>query len=103
ALAVHAFHDVQGVLPPGLGAVGDSRSITAANYLSPPIPANLRVRSWMTHILPFEGDKNLFKDLPLRPPDPQMTNQFNIPINELGSYPVPIYLCPSDVRGYQNF
>lgn len=96
AQALHAYHDNHNVLPPGLGAAGDMRPNTAANYLAPSIPPTLRVRSWMAHILPYAGQKNLYDHLPLRPPDPQMTSQFNLPVNEMGAYPVSIYVCPSD-------
>src|SRR5262245_30475359 len=59
ALALHNFHDTQGVLPPGLGAVGDSQSLP----FNPTVPANLMFASWHTHILPFTEQDNLYRTM----------------------------------------
>src|SRR5437868_7956434 len=52
-LALHNFHDVNKVFPPGLGALGDRQSITASTYYNQTIPENLMFCSWQTWILPY--------------------------------------------------
>lgn len=92
-LGLHNFHDVHGVLPPGLGAVHDRRPITPWNYCpncnrdmnsdpSPTIPADLQFASWHTHLLPYIEQKALAEKM--RP-------------NTLGlGQPLPLLVCPSD-------
>jgi prepilin-type N-terminal cleavage/methylation domain-containing protein/prepilin-type processing-associated H-X9-DG protein len=105
-LALHNFNDANNILPPGLGAVGDTRtmeSYLASNaYREVTIPANLRVRSWLHHILPYVEQDSLYKQLPLCPLDPAGSAAFNVPVNELSATQVPVYVCPSDPRGYQT-
>src|SRR5438552_597774 len=50
-IALLSFHDTLRVLPPGLGAVGDRRNVSVADFTAATNPPNLRVRSWMAHIL----------------------------------------------------
>ena len=44
ALGLHNFHDANQIFPPGLGAMGDGRSVTLSTYTFAPIPSNLRGR-----------------------------------------------------------
>src|SRR5437762_10347686 len=47
-LALHNFHDVNQIFPPGLGAMNDRvGSLTVQNYWWQTVPSTLRVRSWM--------------------------------------------------------
>jgi prepilin-type N-terminal cleavage/methylation domain-containing protein/prepilin-type processing-associated H-X9-DG protein len=102
-LALHNFHDVNLVFPPGLGALKDARNNSGGPALLPPIPTSLRVQSWMSRILPFIEQDALYKGLPLSPPDPLLTSQFGIPTNDSGSLPVDTFICPSDPRGKTGF
>src|SRR3954462_15408269 len=56
-LGLHNFHDSYLFFPPGLGAVGDKQTmapfLTSNVYLAPTSPVNLRVQSWLAHILPY--------------------------------------------------
>ncbi len=97
ALALHNFHDAMGVFPPGLGAVGDKFQVPpaggAAAARADPIPsANAptfnRYASWMTWILPQVEQDNRFA----------IMRQTKTPTGPPGGI-VPIYLCPSDMRG----
>src|SRR5436309_4414464 len=69
-LALHNFHDVNQIFPPGLGAMDDRVGLlTRANYPTNTVPSHLRVRSWMAHILPYVEQSALYKVLPLNPKD----------------------------------
>ena len=57
AMGLHAHHNAYGVLPPGLGAVGDKE--TRPGYAT--VPAKLMFASWHTHILPYIEQDNLYK------------------------------------------
>jgi len=81
ALALHNFHDTQGVFPPGLGAVGDRNT----SAFSATVPANLMFASWHTHILQFSEQDNLYRTMQ---PNTQGLGR-----------PVPLYACPSDPKG----
>src|SRR5262249_41086395 len=107
ALALHSFHDANNVFPPGLGALGDRTASSWTDYQLPTNPRNLRVRSWMSFILPYVEQDALYKRLPLRPDDPAMSTQFNIPTYGSNDSPsgssVAIYTCPSDPRGRATY
>ncbi len=103
-LALHSFHDSFLGFPPGLGAPNDRTGMapwtTSGIYLAATSPANQRVQSWMSHILPYIEQEALKNQLPLQPRHPIATTTFNIPDNDLPSAtPVAIYECPSDPRG----
>lgn len=98
-IALQSFHDAVKAFPPGLGAVGDAQAVTVTNFKTPTEPRNLRVRSWMAHILPFIEQQNTMNGLSLRPTDPSMTTAFNIPTTDTGTTIVDTYVCPSDPRG----
>lgn len=98
-IALQSFHEANKLFPPGLGALGDSQSVTVANFKAPTNPPNLRVRSWMAHILPFIEQQNVMTGLSLRPADAPMTAAHNIPTTDSGTSPIDTYLCPSDPRG----
>ncbi len=82
-LALHHFHDIYSALPPGLGAVGDQRSITSTTFGSPTIPGNLRFQSWQTWLLPMIEQEALYRQM-----EP---NQ-----NALADCKVAMFGCPSD-------
>jgi prepilin-type N-terminal cleavage/methylation domain-containing protein len=99
-LALHAFHDANQVLPPGLGAVHDQRVISPWNYCpncnrdmnsdpNPTSPPGLQFASWHTHLLPFVEQAPLAERM--RP-------------NTLGlGAPVRLYSCPSDPSAGRQF
>jgi prepilin-type N-terminal cleavage/methylation domain-containing protein len=80
-LALHNFHDTQGLFPPGIGAAGDRQTA----LFSATIPPNLMFASWFTHILQYTEQDNLYRVM-----TPNTTG--------LGR-PVPLYACPSDPKG----
>src|SRR5262249_19448465 len=102
-LALHNFHDTYQKLPPALRPVPDRKGMqrwTQSNvYVSATSPTNLRVQSWLVHILPYVEQDALRNNLPLQPRDLPAQQAFNIPDNEMSSTPVSIYQCPSDPRG----
>src|SRR5438477_1718634 len=55
-LALHAFHDANQKFPPGVGAVGDQRTLgpwfqdTQKTYNADTIPPSQRIRTWMATI-----------------------------------------------------
>lgn len=103
-LGLHNFHDVYHLFPPGLGAVGDRTGMqpwTTSNvYVSPTNPANLRVQSWLVHILPFIEQEALKSQLSLQPRDLPAQQALGLTDSEAASsMPVTIYQCPSDPRG----
>jgi prepilin-type N-terminal cleavage/methylation domain-containing protein/prepilin-type processing-associated H-X9-DG protein len=101
-LALHMFHDVNLVFPPGEGALKDARNNSGAQ-MQVPIPSNLRIQSWMSRILPFIEQDSLYKNLPLSPPNASFSTQYGVPVNDIGSLPVDTYVCPSDPRGKVGF
>jgi prepilin-type N-terminal cleavage/methylation domain-containing protein/prepilin-type processing-associated H-X9-DG protein len=105
-LALHNFHDVNLVFPPGLGALKDARNNSGAQ-LQIPVPSTLRIQSWMSRILPFVEQDSLYRNLPLSMSDQamssQLSSQFNVPVNGLGATAVDLYVCPSDPRGKTGF
>jgi prepilin-type N-terminal cleavage/methylation domain-containing protein/prepilin-type processing-associated H-X9-DG protein len=107
-LGLHNFHDVNLIFPPGLGALNDRASgLTFAAFNKPTIPINLRVRSWMAHILPFMEQNALYRQLPLNPTDPATSAQYGIPVYAAGdspaALPLAVYNCPSDPRGTTTY
>jgi len=74
------------ILPPGVGAPADRTPMepwTNANtYASPTTPPNLRVQTWLVHILPFIEQDALKSSLPLNPREPPIAQLFGIPENE---------------------
>src|SRR5690242_12568701 len=94
-LAIHNFNDAYNILPPGVGSIGDTRSMQAwgppvnfTGYNSAPLPDG-RIRSWLNHILPFIEQDALYKLLPLTPRNPTLSAQFGVPINDSSSTQVP--------------
>jgi prepilin-type N-terminal cleavage/methylation domain-containing protein/prepilin-type processing-associated H-X9-DG protein len=104
-LALHNFHDNYLTLPPGLGAIGDRTGMVpwVQNFNAPTWatnPPNLRVQSWLVHILPYIEQQALKQNLPLQPKDdPLLSQQLGIPDNDASSTRVAMYECPSDPRG----
>jgi len=103
-LGLHNFHDVNLIFPPGLGAMNDRVSgLTFAAFNKATVPSNLRVRSWMSHLLPFMEQEALYKHLPLNPRDPTMSAQYGVPVysdaDNPAALPLSVYNCPSDPRG----
>src|SRR5262245_39889975 len=102
-LALHNFHDSYLTLPPGLGAINDRAGMapwtTSNAYMSPTVPANQPVQSWLAHILPYVEQQALKTGLPLQPRDADATRLLGLPDNDLSAQPVPTYACPSDPRG----
>jgi prepilin-type N-terminal cleavage/methylation domain-containing protein len=98
-IALQAFHQASGHFPPGLGALGDKRPVTIANFQAPTSPVNLRVRSWMAHLLPYMEQQNVHEGLSLRPNDPTMTALFRVPTTDTGTTIIDSFVCPSDPRG----
>jgi prepilin-type processing-associated H-X9-DG protein len=81
-LALHNYHDTNGVLPPG-----------AANDVAPfGNGGNGWGSSWKVYLLPFVEQDNLFK-LWVFNSNSGYTNAANI--NRTANYTVPIYRCPS--------
>jgi prepilin-type N-terminal cleavage/methylation domain-containing protein/prepilin-type processing-associated H-X9-DG protein len=107
ALALHGFHDANNVFPPGLGALKDRAGVSWTQYRVPTNPRNLRVRSWMTFLLPYVEQDALQKRLPLRPSDPALSAQLNIPTYSDNDSPsgasLTVYTCPSDPRGRATY
>src|SRR5262245_56175496 len=54
-LAMHAFNNVNGAFPPGLGAHGDLNRPGPGNptYANVTLPAGLPFASWHTHLLSY--------------------------------------------------
>jgi prepilin-type N-terminal cleavage/methylation domain-containing protein/prepilin-type processing-associated H-X9-DG protein len=108
ALGLHNFHDVNQIFPPGLGAINDRVSrLTFLQYALPTVPPDLRVRSWMAHILPYVEQDALYKVLPLNPVDAAKSAQYGVPTysdgNGPAALPLPVYNCPSDPRGTKMY
>ena len=65
ALGLHNFHDTQNVLPPGLGALGDTNTPGDSSYPNgypyKTRPVNLRFCSWHTWLLPYIEQDAFFK------------------------------------------
>src|SRR5439155_14616883 len=106
-LALHSFHDANQKFPPGVGAVGDQRTlgpwVTDKLYNADTIPATQRIRTWMATILPYVEQDALYKVLPINPKNATLSTFFNIPNNDMAATLVQPYLCPSDARGYQTY
>ncbi len=64
-LALHGFHDVHDVLPPGLGAVGD-RAAPGPGWNSGTSPRGLRFCSWHTWLLPHLEQQAFFEGIRLQ-------------------------------------
>jgi prepilin-type N-terminal cleavage/methylation domain-containing protein/prepilin-type processing-associated H-X9-DG protein len=98
-LAMHAYHDVYGKLPPGQLSRGGSGGLT-------PSPA----WSWCTMIWPFIEQNNLFTQLApdlvnvrneTAPGIPAGTPPLPSAVNRLDQG-LPIFLCPADGNGPTN-
>jgi prepilin-type N-terminal cleavage/methylation domain-containing protein len=69
-LALHNFHDIHAVFPPGIGAIDDKEYQKPGQYwdqnlTSPnPPPVGLRIGSWLIHILPNLDQKSLYMWMP---------------------------------------
>jgi len=102
-LALHNFHDVYQIFPPGLGAINDRRGVgpftTDSSWKAGTVPAKQRVQSWLAHLLPYVEQDPLYRQLPLNPIDPVESAAQNIPDNDNTARHVPVYECPSDPRG----
>jgi prepilin-type N-terminal cleavage/methylation domain-containing protein len=99
-IALLSFHDAARRFPPGLGALNDGRQVSVSNFRAPTVPANLRVRSWMTHILPFIEQQNTYDALALNPADATNATTYQIPTSDAaGKLVISTYLCASEPRG----
>jgi prepilin-type N-terminal cleavage/methylation domain-containing protein len=104
-LALHDFHDLHQVLPPGLGALNDKYQVKGpwpsvaevetghpwvydSNPPSLRPPVSNRYASWLTWILPHIEQDAMFRTM----------RQSNNPSGPPGGI-VPTYVCPSDPRG----
>jgi prepilin-type N-terminal cleavage/methylation domain-containing protein len=96
-IALHAFHDGNAVLPPGLGAVRDAYNTTPGGGLadarhdtipSTGSPTFNRYASWLTWILPLVEQDARFKSM----------RQTANPTGPAGGI-VQLYVCPSEWRG----
>jgi prepilin-type N-terminal cleavage/methylation domain-containing protein len=96
-LALHNFHDENQVFPPGLGALRDKYQVpafggaaaaSADTIPSTASPSFNRYASWCTWILPHIEQDARFQNM----------RQTSNPNGTPGSI-VPIYICPSDMRG----
>ena len=96
-IGLHDYHDVHGVLPPGLGAAKDLYPITPGGGLaqathdtipSTASPTFNRYASWCTWILPHVEQDARFKAM----------RQTAKPNGSAGGI-VPLYICPSEPRG----
>jgi prepilin-type N-terminal cleavage/methylation domain-containing protein len=81
ALALHNFHDVNLVFPPGLGALGDKSSMNP--YYAQTSPTGLMFCSWQTHILPYLEQQSLYTKM-----IPNVLGEANIKLLA--------FECPSD-------
>jgi prepilin-type N-terminal cleavage/methylation domain-containing protein len=102
-IGLHNFHDLHGVLPPGLGSIKDKSVMTSfATYMnySPPrttatsdtIPSTLsptfnRYASWMTWILPHIEQDARFQSM----------RQTSLQGGPSGGM-VPLFICPAEPR-----
>jgi prepilin-type N-terminal cleavage/methylation domain-containing protein/prepilin-type processing-associated H-X9-DG protein len=113
-LALHNFHDVHQILPPGVGSLFDPWPINPwtqdRSYIQQPFPTvpqgtpiqYVRDQTWLVHILPYIEQDALYNSLPLQPRDVRFEGPpFNIvwENNYGSSLPIAIYTCPSDPRG----
>jgi prepilin-type N-terminal cleavage/methylation domain-containing protein len=103
ALALATFEGEKGFFPPGIGAVGDAK-IQAAGAVrdnTPTVPANLRVASWHTWVLPYIEYGGLFAIMPNTlngsPPGWNPSQQWNAVAE------VKVFLCPSEPRPTEVF
>jgi prepilin-type N-terminal cleavage/methylation domain-containing protein len=92
ALGLHQFHDTYNVFPPGLGALGDQRSITASDFRGPTQPqAGMQFCSWQTWLLPYLEQDALAQ---IMKPN----------INALGgTTKIKMFGCPSDPQALRLF
>jgi prepilin-type N-terminal cleavage/methylation domain-containing protein len=86
-LAVHQYHDTKKVLPAGMRFKGHRDP-----YL---------YSSWLTHILPYIDQQNLWTIVEQNYKDSR--NPFRKPVHVALGTVIPVYLCPSDSRGFQPF
>jgi prepilin-type N-terminal cleavage/methylation domain-containing protein/prepilin-type processing-associated H-X9-DG protein len=102
-LALHQFHDANGQLPTGLGAMGDKLNGTGAtiNTNAP----SLRVRAWTVHILPYIEQAALFNGVSTNPYSDVLSQAYGAPqpANNLGTQPISTFICSSDPRGVAGF
>jgi prepilin-type N-terminal cleavage/methylation domain-containing protein/prepilin-type processing-associated H-X9-DG protein len=82
-LALHAYHDANKFFPP-------AHSLNSSAYGCPPPPDCKWYFSWMTRILPYLEQDNLYRRV-----DFTAWPWWQHPLNET---PVAVYQCPSDAR-----
>jgi type II secretory pathway pseudopilin PulG len=99
AVGLHNFHDVYGVLPPGLGSltprldppiVRQSNTDSGLGSEPPPpqpLPPGYRYASWCTWLLPFVEQDPRFRSM----------RQTRNPDGPPGGV-MPLFICPSDAR-----
>jgi prepilin-type N-terminal cleavage/methylation domain-containing protein len=99
-LGLHNHHDANMIFPPGLGAMNDAAVVTSANFSTPTVPQNLRVRTWCHAVLPYIEQDALYKQLALCPGyNTGGVHGISIDPKPSGNA-VPMFTCASDPRGY---
>jgi len=97
-LALHNYYDVNGYFPPGIGAPEDQAPGSMYNNMAPS-GRRVRAQTWMSRILPFVEQQQLYTNLPLTAPSASAGAPFGIPVNTLTKTVLDVFVCPSDPRG----